>query len=291
MVEISATMTAFDLQGKHILVTGASSGIGRGVATQLASVGARLTVVGRNEERLRGVLKALEGMVPKPPTKAAGDAAGQVATTMSSKDELGVHARTHRMIVGDLTNNAHRLAILDSLEEGGPLDGLVHAAGQIKLVPFQFQHEAEMRALMEVNYFAPVQLVHALLKGKKLRKGGSVVLISSITGSHGGTGGGTIYGSSKGALEGLVRSLAVELGRSKIRVNTIAPGLIETEAVAALRDLLSPEAMEKDVRRYPLGRIGSTVDVALAAQYLLSDASTWVTGTRLVVDGGLSAQA
>lgn len=257
-----APMTAFDLQDKHILVTGASSGIGRGVAQQLASVGARLTIVGRSEERLRGVMQTLEATEEK-----------------------------HHMIVGDLTDGSHQTAILDSLEDGGPLDGLLHAAGQIKLVPFQFQQEAEIRALMEVNYFAPVQLVHALLKGKKLRKGGSVVLVSSITGSHGGTGGGTIYGSSKGALEGLVRSLAVELGRSKIRVNTIAPGIIETEAIANLRDILSPEALEKETRRYPLGRVGSTNDIAYAAQYLLSDASAWVTGTRLVVDGGLSAQA
>ena len=282
-------MTAFNLHNKHILVTGASSGIGRGVALQLASAGARLTIVGRNEERLFGVMEMLNGVN----RKRVGNAGIGV----------GLNGQGHQMIVGDLTDESHLSAILDSLGDsggsggqgsgvsGGPIHGLVHAAGQIKLVPFAFQHEAGIRELMEVNYFAPVRLVHRLLKAKRIRKNGSVVLISSITGSHGGTGGGTIYGSSKGALEGLVRSLAVELGRSKIRVNTIAPGVVETEAIEEIRKQVSPEAMEKDMQRYPLGRYGTPSDVAYAVQYLLSDASAWVTGTRVVVDGGLSAQA
>lgn len=301
-------MTAFNLHNKHILVTGASSGIGRGVALQLASAGARLTIVGRNEERLFGVMEMLNGVKKERSVDAGIGVDGVIGAEQGANEVdgaigVGLNAQKHRMIVGDLTDESHLLAILDSLEDsegsggqgseqsGGTIHGLVHAAGQIKLVPFVFQHEAGIRELMEVNYFAPVRLVHRLLKAKRIRKNGSVVLISSITGSHRGTGGGTIYGSSKGALEGLVRSLAVELGRSKIRVNTIAPGVVETEAIEEIRKQVSPEAMEKDMQRYPLGRYGTPSDVAYAVQYLLSDASAWVTGTRVVVDGGLSAQA
>jgi len=247
----------FEVSGKRIIVTGASSGIGRAVAVQLSDAGAEVLINGRDADRLE--------------------------VTRKSMPAVDVE-----MIIGDL-NEESCIEQLSSIER--PLDGLVHCAGKIHLLPFTFQNEDAIREVMEVNYFAPVRLIHSLLKAKKFRKPSSIVLLSSVTSSERGTGGGSIYGSSKGALEGLVRSLALELGRNRIRVNTVAPGMVETEGVDELRKTLSAEALKKDVQKYPLGRYGSPSDIALSCQFLLSDASAWITGTRLLVDGGLSTQA
>ncbi|PTM04680.1 MAG: 3-oxoacyl-ACP reductase [Bacteroidetes bacterium] len=247
----------FEIVDKKILVTGASSGIGKAVAIHLALEGASLLINGRDEQRLKETFASLHG---------AG----------------------HDFVVGDLTDET---CIENIAEKSSKIEGLVHCAGLVQLLPFRYQTEESIRTMMEVNYFAPTQLIHKLVKNKKLSKPASIVIISSITSASSGTVGGSIYGSSKGAIEGLVRSLAIELGRSKVRINTIAPGMVETEAIDSLRLQVSDDALKMDMRKYPLGRYGNPIDVALACQYLLSDASNWVTGIRLVVDGGLSAQS
>lgn len=265
-------MNPFNIKGKRIIVTGASSGIGKVVAKHLASEGAHLVITGRNVDRLADVLEEINR--PK-----------ELDEREHSKE------RVHKMISGDLTDNSFVKELGETAKIIGGFNGVVHCAGTIRLLPFLFQSEDSFRELMEINYFAPVRLLHRLLKEKKgILKFASIVLISSITSSDRGTGGGSIYGSSKGALEGLVRSLSVELGKSRIRVNTIAPGMVETEAIEALSHQITPEALKKDQLRYPLGRYGSPLDVAYACHYLLSEASSWVTGTRLVVDGGISSK-
>lgn len=276
----------FNLAGNRILVTGASSGIGREVARQLAEAGAHLVITGRDEPRLTHVLDMLHALKPGETTRQ--EPSGDVAVGAGRE---GADPERHRMLAGDLTDATFLEQLCDLSRSVGRLDGFVHCAGSIRLLPFPYQTEESIRELMEVNYFAPVGLLHRLLKQKQFQKPASVVLISSVTSSSRGTGGGSIYGSSKGALEGLVRSLAIELGRSGIRVNTIAPGMVETEAIEQLQQQLPPEALKKDRQRYPLGRYGLPSDVAHACWYLLSEASSWVTGTRLVIDGGLSAQS
>jgi NAD(P)-dependent dehydrogenase (short-subunit alcohol dehydrogenase family) len=144
---------------------------------------------------------------------------------------------------------------------------------------------------MEVNYMAPTLLLQTLIKKRKISRNASIIVISSVTSANFGSIGGTIYGSSKGALEGLVKSLSIELGRQNIRVNSISPGIIETEAIETLKKSLGEESFQNDLKKYPLGRYGKPKDVASAVHFLLSDSSSWITGINLVVDGGLTAHS
>lgn len=247
----------FNISGKRILITGASSGIGRGISERLANAGAQLYVCGRNEDRLNEVINSL-------------------------------HGDGHQSFIGDLTSSDVQLRIAAECEK---LDGVVLNAGLIQLVPFQIQNEQTLRELMEVNYMAPALLLQRLISSRKINRNASIVAISSVTSASFGSIGGTIYGSSKGAIEGLVKSLSIELGRQGIRVNALSPGIVETEAIDALRKTLGEEAFQNDLKKYPLGRYGTAEDVASAVHFLLSNSSTWITGTNLVIDGGLTAHS
>jgi len=159
------------------------------------------------------------------------------------------------------------------------------------LMPFQIHSDQSIRELMEVNYMAPTLLLQSLIKKRKISRNASIIVISSVTSANFGSIGGTIYGSSKGALEGLVKSLSIELGRQNIRVNSISPGIIETEAIEKLKKSLGEESFQNDLKKYPLGRYGKPKDVASAVHFLLSDSSSWITGINLIVDGGLTAHS
>jgi len=242
----------FSLKGKKILVTGASSGIGRQIAISVSGMGAETFITGRNEQRLSNVFNLLE----VPGTQYAAD--------------LNIEKEQ------------------DSLIELMPnLDGVVLSAGIVKTLPFKFINRKDWDSIFETNFFSPAILINKLLKTKKLNKNGSVVFISSIAGNFVGTVGNAMYSASKGAINAMQKVLAIELSAQRIRVNNISPGMIKTELI--YDPIFTEEQLKDDEKKYPLG-FGEPIDVANAVIYLLSDASKWVTGSTLIIDGGFTIQ-
>lgn len=239
----------FHLHGKTILVTGASSGIGRAVAVECARVGACLVITGRDAQRLDETLALL-----------AAPGAG-----------------AHQAVLADLTvpEQLAQLAVA-----AGPLDGVVHAAGIDGVSPVRMLRQAHLESVMATNYMTPVMLTQKLLYRKQLRNGASLVFLSSIA-AHTGTVGLGPYASSKAALEGFILPLALEIAPRGMRANALAPGLVDTPLIN-----YAVEWLVEQGKKYPLG-LGQPEDVAYAAIYLLSDASRKVTGTRLHLDGGI----
>ena len=233
----------FSLAGKTVLVTGASSGLGRQIAISCSRMGARMVVSGRNRERLGATLAAL-----------AGDG--------------------HVLKTADLTLSADIHALVDA---AGTVDGLVHSAGIQRPSPIRLLSESLLMEVITNNFVGPVMLTQRLLLKNALADGGSIVFLSSIAAQVGTPGIGP-YSGIKAALHGLTRCLALEQARRRVRVNCISPSAVETP-------LWPQELFEAQRARHPLG-VGTADDVANAAIYLLSDASRWVTGTTLVMDGG-----
>jgi NAD(P)-dependent dehydrogenase (short-subunit alcohol dehydrogenase family) len=164
------------------------------------------------------------------------------------------------------------------------LDGLVHSAGILKILPFPFINREEFNGIMETNVLVPAFISQQLVKSKKMNKDSSVVFISSISGVMISTAGNSMYSTSKGAVNGLVKGMATDLASKKIRVNSIIAGMIETSIFKG--STITSEQFEEDMKRYPLKRYGKPEEVAWAVIYLLSDASAWVTGTNMLIDGG-----
>jgi NAD(P)-dependent dehydrogenase (short-subunit alcohol dehydrogenase family) len=238
----------FNLHGKRILVTGASSGIGRAVAAACAAAGASVILTGRNRERLEAALATL-------------DPAGG-----------------HQTIEAELTDPAQLAALAD---QAGLLDGVVHSAGVTGFAPVRMLQQTLLDGVMHANFTAPVMLTQRLLFKKALRNGASMVFLSSIA-AHTGTVGVTAYSSSKAALEGFIRNLALEVAPRGMRANAVAPAIVQTPLVSSDADFLAEKT-----KHYPLG-IGQPEDVAHAVIYLLADASRKVTGISLDLDGGLA---
>lgn len=249
------TFNPFNLEGKTILVTGASSGIGRSTAINAAKMGATLITTARNAERLQETFDALEGQ-------------GE---------------REHKQIIADLTNKDDLTNLIADVPF---LNGLVLCAGKGLTLPIQFATREKFDDIFNLNFFAPVELLRMLFKKKKLQKGSSVVLLSSLGGTQIFSGGNGIYGASKAALNTIMKFAAKEFAPRKVRVNSICPGMVDTPLIH--RGTISEEQLLEDQKRYPLGRYGQPADIAYAAIYLLSDASSWVTGQSLVLDGGVS---
>lgn len=241
--------TPFHLTGRTILVTGASSGIGRECCVQIAAMGGRVIATGRNAERLNETMESLAG-------------------------------EGHLSIQGDLYELATSGRLVSSLP---PLDGVVHSAGLMKILPLKFLTEKLLRDIAQVNYEAPALISQQMLKHKSLRPGASIIFISSVA-AQVATKGNSAYSATKGALCSFARVFALEVASLGIRVNTISPGQVITPLLA-LDGSISETMLTEYKKLYPLG-FGQPVDVAYGAVYLLSDASRWLTGTDLVMDGG-----
>lgn len=244
----------FSLEGKTILVTGASSGIGRQTAIECSKIGANVVITARNEKRLSETLAALDTS----------------------------NGQTHQMVIADLSSQEGVNALVDALPE---LNGVSLNAGIVKTLPVKFINSDDLQEVLNVNMMGPVLLTQRLLKKKKIGKGASVVFTSSIGGVMISTVGNTMYGISKGGLNAFMKGLALEMAAKGIRSNSVNPGFVDTNILAA--GTISEEQLEENKKRYPLGRFGKPEDIAYAIIYLLSDASSWVTGHTLVIDGGV----
>lgn len=249
-MQIEKGGNAFSLEGKTILVTGASSGIGRQIAVGCAQAGAKVVAAGRDIARLEALLEAL--------------------------DHPG-----HRYIAGDLRED---VAIKALASQAGKLDGVVFSAGISALAPLRLVSRQHIEAQLAVNLIAPTLLTQQLLVCNAVQPGGAFLFISSLS-AHVGVHGVAAYSASKSALEAMTRSLALEVAKKKIRVNCLAPGAVETPMLEAGRT--TSGGLDEILTKYPLG-FGQPEDVAHAAVFFLSPASRWVTGTTLVLDGGYS---
>jgi NAD(P)-dependent dehydrogenase (short-subunit alcohol dehydrogenase family) len=239
----------FSLEGKTVLVTGASSGIGKGIAITCSKMGARVILNGRDIKRLQKTYSLLMG--------------------------------TDNFVVnGDLTNNG----ILSKMVEQVPnLDGVVHCAGIGQRVLCKDVKADDISKIMEVNFNAPVMLQAELLRQKKINRGASIIFISSIA-SWSPSYGNSVYSASKGAIISYAKCLALELAPQKIRVNCISPAMIWTNLI--LRDGIDEDLLKEDEKTYPLKRYGTPEDIAYLAIYMLSNASEWMTSSNVEITGG-----
>jgi len=242
--------TPFHLHGKNILVTGASSGIGRQVAISAAKMGASIILSGRNETELKKTLNELPG-------------------------------DSHIIIPADLLQQIDREKLANEIPF---IDGLVHCAGTVRPFPIKFLDQGKLDETLNINYEAPVLMMAAILKQKKINRNASLVFLSSISGQHPHKGG-TLYAGSKAAIESFMKVLALELYPQGIRANCISPAMVKTPMYDKAAEEMSHEEMEKHVSKYPLGA-GLPEDVANSVIFLLSPASRWVTGINLILDGG-----
>lgn len=245
------------LAGKHILVTGASSGIGEKIALSVSSCGAAVTMVARNEDRLKSVQSRL------------------------------ITAGAY--YVQDLMNTGEIKPLVDRIVEGhGKLDGFVHCAGIAASIPLKSLSVEMLHQGMMVNLYAFIELAKNITRKKNFNaQGGSLIGISSVSAQRGYKGK-TIYCASKGALDSAVRAMSTELASKRIRVNTVTPGFINTKMYEQYVERQGIEAAERDIAKQPLG-LGQTEDVASAVIFLLSGASRFITGTTITVDGGRMA--
>ena len=239
----------YSLEGKTILVTGASSGIGRCTAIECSKMGARVVITGRNAERLKETLRQLQG-------------------------------DGHISINADMT----RYEDIERLVNDVPaLDGLSNNAGITKVVMVKHLKANDLKNIMNTNTISPILLTQLLVRQKKLNKNASIVFTSSLSGNYCVHYGESMYAASKGAISGFAKGAALDLSTSRIRVNCVCPGIVKTNIFSGV---LTEEELEAKQQFFPLKRFGEPSDVAYAIIFFLSDASCWVTGAELKIDGG-----
>lgn len=246
---LSVVNSPFSLEGKHILVTGASSGIGRAIAISCAQQGARLTLTARSRERLEETLGMLSG-------------------------------EGHQVVVADLTVEADRTALVQQLSA---LDGVVQNAGVGSRVLCKQIEEQDIWTVFAPNVFAPMLLQKQLLEEKKINKNASVVFIASMAAKYPSIGN-AVYSASKGAIVSYAKVLGLELAPRAIRVNCVCPAMIWTGLITDSG--IDKEVLEEAQLKYPLRRYGTPEDVANVCSFLLSDASSWMTGSCVEITGG-----
>lgn len=239
----------FDLSGKKILVTGASSGIGYETCLAISRQGGTFIAIARRVELLEKLIQ-----------------------------ESG---NENSFILADLSQTEDIQKIVELMPN---IDGIVHSAGIVTLAPVKFYSKELMNSIRETNFDSIALLINLITKKKKINKGSSIVLVASIAGLFGMKGNG-IYAASKGALIAISKVWASEFSSNRIRVNCVSPGMVKTEITNKSIEDLSLEVIQLDEKKYPLG-YGETIQVANPIIFLLSEASSWITGQNLILDGG-----
>lgn len=240
----------FSLEGKTLLVTGAASGMGKATAIACAKMGAHIIAADYNVTAMEETMQELEG-----------DGHQSYAINLADDTSWG-----------------------DLLEKAPILDGIASCAGIANMNPFAFISRQEFDKVFNVNFFGPILLVKSLLKAKKIQKGGSIVFVSSVDGPKVVHAGNSVYSAGKSALVGMARNMAIDLAPKKIRVNCVLPGTTDTPLIRTAN--VTEEQLQENAKAFPLKRFGKPEDMAYGIIYLLSDASSFVTGTELVIDGG-----
>ena len=238
----------FSLEGKTVLVTGASSGIGRAIAIECAKYGASVILTARNENRLSETLRLMPN-------------------------------GNHHVVLADMTSEEQVVNIAKSVDT--KLDGVVLCAGINDKLIVKLLSNSDIEKMVSTNFTGPVRLIQSLLKGKKINKQCSFVFMSSVSAFYPSVSN-ALYASTKAAIEQFSKVLALEVLPLKGRVNCIEPAFVETEMISKY----PPEVLEDIRANYPLGRFARPEEIAYAAIFYLSDASQLVTGTSLTIDGG-----
>lgn len=244
----------FFLQGKTILITGGAGGIGSATAETCIDLGARVVLTDIREDALKATLASL-------PESQSGE--------------------PNLCFTADLTDADQLAGLVDFCPA---LDGLVCNAGVMKLTPTQFITEEELTRIQKINLNAPILLTRSLLKKKKIKKGGSIVFTASAAGVYRVSIGNGIYATTKCGIDAFMRTVALEFGPKGIRCNSVNPGMVETALIGSFTE----EEKEREKKNYPLRRFAQPEDIANGIVYLLSDASSFVTGTALKIDGGMT---
>ena len=241
----------FSLEGKTILVTGASSGIGQAIAIACSKMKANIIITGRNHQKLENTLSLMEG-------------------------------DNNQMIIADLTKESDINNLVSQLPK---LDGIVYNAGIGSRKLCKMIEKEDIETVMNINFTSSVLLQSAILSSKKVNKGASIVFIASRAAVSPSVGN-AIYSASKGAVISYAKCLGLELAPRQIRVNCICPAMVWTDLI--IQEGVTKEDLEEAQMRYPLKRYGKPEDIANLSIYLLSDASNWMTGSILDITGGES---